>query len=45
MKNKIIWVDLDEVLSETLDFLLEKNWNKIWDFEIKREEVKDILYS
>ena len=41
MKNKIIWVDLDEVLSETLDFLLEKNWNKIWDFEIKREEVKD----
>jgi len=41
MKNKIIWVDLDEVLSETLDFLLKKNNNKIWEFEIKREEIKD----
>ncbi len=41
MKNKIIWVDLDEVLAELLDFVLEKNNYKIWDYKIKREEVKD----
>jgi len=40
-KNKIIWVDLDEVLSETLDYLLEYNKYMIWPHPIKREEVKD----
>jgi len=41
MKNKIIWVDLDEVLSETMDFLLEKNDNKIGDYKIIKEDIKD----
>lgn len=41
MKNKIIWFDLDEVLSELLDYILEYNNYKIWDTSISREEVKD----
>lgn len=41
MKNKIIWVDLDEVLSETLDYLLEYNNYMIWPYPLKREDVKD----
>ena len=40
-KNKIIWVDLDEVLSETIDYLLEYNNYMIWSYSIKREDVKD----
>ena len=41
MTNKIIWVDLDEVLSELLDFILDYNNNMIWNQIIKREEVRD----
>ena len=41
MKNKIIWVDLDEVLAELLDFILEKNNYKIGDYKIEREQVRD----
>jgi len=41
MKNKIIWVDLDEVLAELLDYILEYNSYKIWSYEINKEEIKD----
>lgn len=41
MKNKIIWVDLDEVLSETMDFLLNKNDNKIGNYKIVKEDIKN----
>lgn len=41
MKNKIIWVDLDEVLAELLEFVLEYNDYKIWSFEINRNDIKD----
>ena len=41
MRNKIIWVDLDEVLAELLDFILEKNNYKIGNYKIEREEVRD----
>lgn len=41
MKNKIIWVDLDEVLAELVDFVLEYNNYKIWDFSLKKEDIKD----
>jgi len=41
MKNKIIWVDLDEILAELLDYLLEYNNYKIWNLDIKREDVKN----
>lgn len=40
-KWNIIWVDLDEVLAELLDYLLEYNNYKIWSYSLKREEVKD----
>ena len=39
MRNRIIWVDLDEVLAETVDYCLECNNYKIWDFEIKKEKI------
>ena len=41
MTNKIIWVDLDEVLSELLDHILEYNNNMIWKQAINRNEVTD----
>lgn len=41
MKNKIIWVDMDEVLVELLDLVLEYNDYKIWEININREDVKD----
>lgn len=41
MKNKIIWVDLDEVLAELLDFVLEYNDYKIWSYTIDRNKVKE----
>lgn len=41
LNNKIIWVDLDEVLAELLDYLLEYNDYKIWSYSLKREDVKD----
>jgi uncharacterized HAD superfamily protein len=41
MKNKIIWVDLDEVLAETVDFCLEKNNYRIWNKIIKKEDIID----
>ena len=41
MKNKTIWVDLDEVLAELLDFILEYNDYKIWSYEINRNDIKD----
>lgn len=41
MKNKVIWVDMDEVLAELLDMVLEYNDYKIWKEQIKREDVKD----
>jgi uncharacterized HAD superfamily protein len=41
MTNKIIWVDLDEVLSELLDHILEYNNNMIWKKAINRNEVTD----
>ena len=41
MKEKVIWVDLDEVLAELLDFVLEYNDYKIWLYEINRNHIKD----
>ena len=41
MKNKIIWVDLDEVLNELLNYVLEYNDYKIWSYEINRSDIKD----
>ncbi len=41
MKGKTIWVDLDEVLAELLDFVLEYNNYKIWSYKIKKDEIKD----
>jgi 5'(3')-deoxyribonucleotidase len=41
MKQKIIWVDLDEVLAELLDYVLDYNNNKIGSYLIKRDEIKD----
>ena len=41
MKNKIIWVDLDEVLAETVDFCLKFNDYKIWNKSLKREDIID----
>jgi uncharacterized HAD superfamily protein len=39
--DRIIWVDLDEVLAELLDYILEYNDNKIWDYVINKSDIKD----
>ena len=36
-----IWVDLDEVLAELLDYILEYNDYKIWNLELTRNEIKN----
>lgn len=41
MNNKIIWVDLDEVLAELLDYILDYNDYKIWNYSLKKEDIKD----
>lgn len=41
MKNKIIWVDLDEVLAELLDYILEYNNYKIGEHTIDKNKIKD----
>jgi len=41
MKNKIIWVDLDEILAELADYILEYNNYTIWDNKITKEEILD----
>lgn len=41
MNNKKIWVDLDEILAELVDFVLEYNDYKIWEFPLKKEDIKD----
>jgi len=41
MNGKTIWVDLDEVLAELLDFVLEYNDYKIWLYKINRDNIKD----
>jgi len=37
--TKIIWIDLDEVLAETVDKVLEKNNNIIWDLYFEKEHL------
>ncbi len=39
--SKIIWIDLDEVLSETVEHALKANDYKICWIPIKKEEIKD----
>ncbi len=39
--KKIIWVDLDEVLAETVDYCLVYNDYKIWTKKISKEEIID----
>lgn len=41
MKKKIIWVDLDEVLAETLDRCLEYNNYMIGNLKISKDNVRD----
>ena len=38
---KIIWIDLDEVLAETMDQILEDNNYKLWWKSISREDIRD----
>ncbi len=37
----IIWIDLDEVLAETVEKLLEDNNNIIWNKKVSKEDIKD----
>ena len=37
----IIWIDLDEVLAETVEKLLEDNDNIIWNKKVQKEDIKD----
>lgn len=39
--EKIIWVDLDEVLAELMDYLLEHYDYKLWWKKIKRDDILD----
>ena len=39
--DKIIWVDLDDVLSELVDFVLKKNNYKIWNLPIQRKDMQN----
>jgi len=39
MKNNIIWVDLDEVLAESIDQVLKDNDWKIWDLVIDKKDI------
>ena len=39
--TKIIWIDLDEVLAETLDQILKDNNYKLWNIETSREDILD----
>lgn len=39
--TKIIWIDLDEVLSETIDQILEDNNFFLWNTRVKREDILD----
>lgn len=39
--TKIIWIDLDEVLAETIDQILEDNDFVLWNTRVKREDILD----
>ena len=41
IKIMIIWIDLDEVLAETVEKLLEDNDNIIWNKKVQKEDIKD----
>lgn len=46
MKNKIIWVDLDEVLAESLDTILEFNDYKInWKIVERKDIINYSIYK
>lgn len=42
--TKVIWVDLDEVLAETMDKILLDNNYKIWNHLIMKEDISDYFF-
>jgi hypothetical protein len=42
--TKIIWVDLDEVLAETMDRILLDNNYKLWDKIVSRDDIMDYFF-
>lgn len=41
IKNKIIWIDLDEVLAELFDYVLKYNNYRIWNILLNKESISD----
>ena len=41
MKKIIIWVDMDEVLAELMDYVLEYNDYKVWNKILNREDITE----